>query len=124
MRLLMILSFSLFSSVIYASPVTFVCNYDSYSNTTGNHKVKSKFVLTFIVDNKNESAYIIGNNGSEKVAYFSHPMGGNAFVEVTTTKNIMSTAIDNKGNSVHSRNTLLNGGLIPSQYYGKCETKI
>ena len=123
MRIL-ILTFCLLSSLsVTASPITYICTYNSYSNEEGNHKVKKDFILTFIVDEKGKNAYILGNQGSEKVANFTHPMGGVAFVEVTATTNIMSTAIDSNGNSVHSRNTSLGGELIPSQYYGKCIIK-
>ncbi len=120
--LIMILCLSPSFSVS-ASPITYICNYDSYSDNEGNHQTKKDFILTFIVDEQEKSAYILGNQGSEKVAHFSHPMGGVAFVEVTGSANIMSTAIDSKGNSVHSRNTSLGGVLIPSQYYGKCVIK-
>ncbi|GLO63828.1 hypothetical protein MACH09_43360 [Vibrio sp. MACH09] len=47
------------------------------------------------------------------------------FVEITGVKNVMTTtmAFDN-GKSVHSRNTVSFGDLIPSQYYGSCVDKL
>ena len=111
----------LFSGAMSASPVSYVCNYDSYSDEEGNHKVKSEFVLTFIVDAENGTAYIVGNQGSEEVSVIPHRIGGIAFIEITGSGNVMTTAIDTEGNSVHSRNTSLAGGLVPSQYYGKCK---
>ncbi len=123
MRTIILILGILFSFSISASPITYICDYDSYSDKEGSHKTNKDFTLTFIVDENGKNAYILGNQGSEKVAHFSHPMGGVAFIEVTGANNIMSTAIDSKGNSVHSRNTSLGGELIPSQYYGKCTTK-
>ena len=123
MRVLILMLCLFISLSVSASPITYICTYDSYSDKEGNHKVKKDFILTFIVDEQGKNAYILGNQGSEKVANFSHPMGGVAFVEVTASTNIMSTAIDSNGNSVHSRNTSLGGELIPSQYYGKCTIK-
>jgi hypothetical protein len=108
---------------VSASPITYNCTYDSYSNKEGGHQSKKDFLITFIVDEDGKNAYISGNQGTEKVAHFPLPMGGAAFVEVTDTNNIMSTAIDANGSSVHSRNTLLGGTLMPSQYYGKCTVK-
>ena len=123
MRASILLFSLLIPLLVSASPITYTCIYDSYSNNEGNHKVKKDFILTFIADENGKNAYILGNQGSEKVAYFSHPMGGVAFVEVTGTNNIMSTAIDSNGSSVHSRNSSISGVIVPSQYYGKCTIK-
>ena len=124
MRISLILTLSfvfLFSGALSASTITFVCNYDSYSNEEGNHKAEEGFVLTFIVDTENGKAYMVGNQGSEEVTAIQNKIGGMAFIEVTGTGNVMTTAIDTKGNSVHSRNTSIAGELLPSQYYGKCK---
>ena len=123
MRILLISAILTFSTALSASPISYICNYDSYSDEEGNHKVGKEFVLTFIVDSENKKAYIVGNQGSEEVAAIPHRIGGVSFVEVTGSGNVMSTVIDTAGNSVHSRNTSLGGKLVPSQYYGKCEIK-
>ncbi len=123
MQTLIKLIIFLFSSVSLASPITYVCNYGSYSDEEGNHKAEKEFRLTFILDTENEKAYIVGNQGSEEVAVFPHRLGGISFVEVTSAGNVMATAIDTANNSVHSRNTSLGGELVPSQYYGKCVIK-
>jgi hypothetical protein len=81
------------------------------------------FLLTFLVDTENGKGYIVGNQGSEEIAVIPHKIGGIAFIEVTGSGNVMTTAIDTVGNSVHSRNTSIGGELIPTQYYGKCEIK-
>jgi len=107
---------------IFAAPTNYSCKYLSYSDEKGNHKVTAPFILNFIVDEKNGKSYILGNNGSSEVIAFSSE-DRISFVEVTATKNIMSTAIDSKLNSVHSRNSVIVGKLVPSQYYGKCVIK-
>ena len=103
---------------------TIICNYSSYSDENGNHKVEDKFVLTFIVDNIKKTAYILGDQGSNKVSLIPSANGeGISFVEITGSGNVMTTAIDTKADSVHSRNTIINGKIVPTQYYGKCVFK-
>jgi hypothetical protein len=49
---------------------------------------------------------------------------GITFIEITGGGNVMTTTIDQKMVSAHSRNTVVLGGdLLPSQYYGKCVSK-
>jgi hypothetical protein len=108
--------------LVYGETETFICKYSTYSDGNGTHKVKDKFILTFIVDMTKKVAYMLGNQGSEEVALIPSAVGkGISFVEITGLGNVMTTAIDAKGNSVHSRNTILDGGIVPTQYYGKCE---
>lgn len=105
-----------------AETTTFVCDYKTWSDEDGNHPVKSEFVLTFLIDGDSGKAFMIGNNGSEEVQVF----GGDdsiSFVEITATKNIMTTAIANDGSSVHSRNSVMFGDVVASQYYGNCVSK-
>lgn len=103
---------------------TIVCTYDNYSDAQGKHRVENKFVLTFILDKNTDKAYIVGNQGSDEVAFIPNKFeGGFSFVEITPAGNVMSTAVDSTGISVHSRNTIIDGIITPSQYYGKCEFK-
>lgn len=110
------------SSIASADTTTFECKYATYSDKTGLHKVEEPFKLTFLVDAKAEKAYLIGNNGSSEVVLIPNG-GGLTFVETTGSGNVMVTAITKKGESVHSRNGIMNGAIIPSQYYGKCVAK-
>lgn len=107
---------------VIADTTNYSCNYTSYSDSEGNHKVKDKFELNFIVDSATGKSYLLGNAGSSevKVLEFEDRI---SFLEITGTGNIMSTAIDSKLNSVHSRNSILFGEVLPSQYYGKCVIK-
>ena len=107
---------------VIAETTNYSCNYTSYSDNEGNHKVKDKFELNFIVDSATGKSYLLGNAGSSEVKALEAE-DRVAFLEITATGNIMSTAIDSKLNSVHSRNTIMYGELLPSQYYGKCVVK-
>ncbi len=99
---------------------TLVCNYQKYATSEGVQSVKKPFVLTFIIDSKNDAAYLVGNNGSSKVQAIPGG-GGITFIEITGSGNIMTTTVDSKGVSVHSRHTQIEGEVVPSQYYGVCE---
>jgi len=101
---------------------TILCNYQKYATSEGMQSVKKPFVLTFIIDAKNSAAYLVGNNGSSRVQAVSGD-GGITFIEITAGGNIMTTTVDSKGVSVHSRHTQIEGEVVPSQYYGACEFK-
>jgi hypothetical protein len=106
-----------------ADTTTFECSYRSYSDEAGNHAVKGSFKLTFLIDTKADKAYLIGNNGSSEVVVILNDDGGLTLVETTASGNVMVTVIAAKEESVHSRNGIMNGKIIPSQYYGKCVSK-
>jgi len=102
-------------------PVTLQCAY-KISCGLGGLEPANDFNLMFIVDVEKETAYVIGNQGSNEVHYIPNT-GGFTFVEVTGAGNVMTTTIDSNKNTVHSRNTILNDVLVPMQYYGLCEVK-
>ncbi|MCE9927550.1 MULTISPECIES: hypothetical protein [Aeromonas] len=108
--------------VVLADTTTYSCNYTSYSDQEGRHRVKERFELNFIIDKAAGKSYLLGNNGSSEVKMLESD-DQLAFLEVTTSGNVMTTAIDSKLNTVHSRNSVLFGEMIPSQYYGKCTVK-
>lgn len=85
-----ILIFPLLAS---ANTSTYVCNYTSYSDQDGNHKVTEQFVLTFIYDKEANKSYMVGNNGSTELTHVPSSKQL-SFIEVTATGNIMTTAID------------------------------
>ena len=105
-----------------AVTTNYKCSYTSYSDQEGNHKVKEIFEINFIVDRATGKSYMLGNTGSSEVKALESK-DRIAFIEVTVSGNIMTTAIDSKHNSVHSRNTIMFGELSPSQYYGECVVK-
>ena len=102
---------------------TIICDFNRWSNAEGWHLVSPEFVLTFIIDEDTDKAYMVGNNGSNAVV----PIYGNSaitFLEVTDTKNVMTTTVaipkTGKIKAVHSRNTVVREDILPSQYYGTC----
>ena len=76
---------------------------------------------------KFKKGIMIGNNGSSDVQiipiFKDEEFRGLTFLEITQVGNISTTKIDGKGNSVHSRNIVLSGGLVPTQYYGTCKLR-
>ena len=102
-----------------AETTTYRCDYSTYADEDGLHSVKGEFVLTFLMDADTSKAYILGNSGSAEVSMLDSS-GGISFIEVTPVGNVMTTAIDPSGKSVHSRNSIMFGELLPSQYYGTC----
>lgn len=112
----------LLPSITFADTTTYSCNYTSYSDRKGNHKVKEIFEINFIVDKAAGKSYILGNNGIAEVKLLESS-DQLAFFEVTASGNVMTTAIDSKLDSVHSRNSVVFGEMLPSQYYGKCKVK-
>jgi hypothetical protein len=105
-----------------AETTTYECDYPTYSDEKGPHNVKAPFRLTFLMDSSTKKAYLIGNAGSSEVSLLQNSYGF-TLVEVTSSGNVMVTAITHKGASVHSRNGMILGELVPSQYYGKCQRK-
>jgi len=121
MKIMSVILMVLLPSVAFSETVTIACGYKSYANSDGIHKLNKTFELIFIIDSSNGKAYIVGNNGTEEVHVIKKSVGeGIAFIEITDTGNVMTTAVDAKNNSVHSRNTMIANELIPSQYYGDC----
>mgnify|MGYP003385600330 CR=1 FL=1 len=118
---LAVTALSLTYTGVAAETVTFNCKYDNYSDQEGRHKLNKEFKMSFILDTQDGKAFITGNLGSEPVT----PIIGDStatFIEVTNTKNVMSTSITiDTGESVHSRHTVMVGQLYPSQYYGTCK---
>ncbi|UZJ43815.1 hypothetical protein OOT55_14280 [Marinimicrobium sp. C6131] len=107
----------LLASVNVLANKTYTCTFDSFSDNEGKHD--SDLSLTYLLDEDAEKFYVIGNNGRGEVI---HIFRGDArsFIEVTGTGNVMVTTITPELRAVHSRNSVMFGELIPSQYYGKC----
>jgi len=112
----------LFSTPSLANTVTFECDYKTYSDEQGNHKVDKPFRMTFLIDSKAGKAYMIGNAGSSEVEMIPNAEGF-TLVEVTGTGNVMVTVIADGGKSVHNRSGIILGDIVPSQYYGTCTQK-
>ena len=121
MRLCLTFVFIFLSTPLFADPITYFCKYDRVATPDG-LEATDNFDLTFVMDVEAEKFYMVGNNGTTEVS----PVSGSehlTFVEITAVGNVMTTTITNSGISVHSRNTVMFGDLIPSQYYGTGETR-
>lgn len=103
--------------------VTYTCQYESYSNEKGLHKVQDEFKLVFIVDNLKGTAQQVTDRGKFAIEMLPAPNGGMTLVEIIDGGKVLSTSIDQSGRSVHSRNILLEGHVAPSQYYGRCSKR-
>ena len=104
---------------VWAETLTVACTYSTYSDKDGRHEVSDPFELTYIIDPAKESVYVVGDRDSGKVEQVPGE-DGLSFIQITDNGSVITTTVDTKGVSVHSRNTTLNGILIPSQYYGRC----
>lgn len=123
MRILTLLAaVVLLPSLAQAKITNITCIYDKYSSPDGLSLVGNEFKLVFLMDSNTKKSYITGNNSSEEVKLIDGDSSF-TFVEITATGNIMTTTITKGGESVHSRNSVMFGKLIPSQYYGTCTRK-
>ena len=106
-----------------SSPTTIICDYDKFASIQKVDKVVEIFQLTFTVDKETSVAKVIRKNGITDVQLL--PTGGGfTFIEVNERGNVLTTTVDIHGKSAHSRNTILDGELIPSQFYGTCDYNI
>ncbi len=106
----------------FAATLTIECTYPTFSDKDGRHEVTAPFEQTFIIDSEKEAAYVAGSQDSGKVDQVAGK-NGLSFIEFTGDGSVLTTTIDRKGTSVHSRNTWLNGIPMPSQHYGTCVFK-
>lgn len=109
-----------FTSNTQAATTSFTCNFPTAASPSGVKKEAKPFEMRFISDTQTKKAYIVGNNGSSEVTAIQNQSGGVTFVEITDSGNVMVTAIATSGEAVHSRNGIMSGKIIPSQYYGNC----
>lgn len=109
----------LFVSQEAAAESLFTCNYHHFSSDLLKVEKVTGFDLRFIVRDDG-TASMIGNAGAAPV----QPVIGEdqiTFFETTASGNFMMTTIDfGRLNSVHSRHTVIDSDLVPSQYYGRC----
>lgn len=121
--LLILFTASMFTNVYAITDNSSIkCTYSSYSDQEGSHNDVKDFNLNFQKGSGSDKFYLIGNQGNEEVLLLPG-MDSISFLERTPVGNITITTIDNYGNSVHSRNIVIGGKIVPSQYYGKCTTE-
>lgn len=66
---------------------------------------------------------MLGGNGITDVQLLP-TVGGFTFIAVNERSNVLTTTVDIYGKFVHSRNTIMDGELTPSQFYSKCDYKL
>ena len=115
MKYIVLIFVSLCASQVLAT-TTYTCQFSTFSDGEGVHE--EELSLTFLVDEGAGKAYIMGNNGSNEVAHV-YQGDGRSFIEITITGNVMVTTITPSMKAVHSRNSVMFGESIPSQYYGE-----
>jgi hypothetical protein len=102
--------------------ITWKCHFTRSSSPKG--MIKEIMDTTFTLDPTKKVAYAQGNNGLDPVTPIGAKDGRSiAFIEITPNQNVMVTTIDEHGTAVHSRGTVINGILVPSQFYGTCTIK-
>ena len=119
--------FKIFIIVVFlavqSAPLIIICNYDKFASIQKVDAVVEIFQLTFTVDEETSEAQVLRKNGITDVQLLP-TKGGFTFIEVNERGNVLTTTIDKYGKSAHSRNTILDSELIPSQFYGKCDYKL
>ena len=105
---------------VYSALTTITCDYDTFASVQKVDRANEVLQLTFTVDTETSEAQIIRKNGITEVNLY--PTGGGfTFVEINERGNVLTTTVDVHGKSAHSRNTILDSELIPSQFYGTCD---
>ena len=110
---------AILSTHAFAGVRTYNCDYTNFADQDGIDTPRSPFLLKFVFDTTTNEAMMIGNAGMSPMIVVKN-QEQISFVEINGAKNVMTTTIDSKQNSVHSRNTVIFGNLTPSQYYGSC----
>ncbi len=106
--------------LVIADTTSYSCKFSIVASPKGLNK--ETLNLQYVLDSKTKKAYTIGNMSSSEVEFIRN-IDGISFIEITESGNVMVTAISSAGDSVHSRNGILLGKVIPSQFYGNCTQK-
>lgn len=83
-------------------------------------QVAKDFAMVFRLDTLSRDAFMEGHAGISPVLAFEGPRGI-TFLELLPTGAVQTTTIGADGSAVHSRNSLIVGEVVPSQYYGECQ---
>ena len=106
---------------VEAETIRFHCAYQSFSDAQSKGPQDAKgFSLEFVFDTISNKVVMIGNNGIEDVLVHKGA-DGMTFLELLPTGAVQSTSISSKGESVHSRHSIMSGRFLASQYYGFCK---
>jgi len=103
-----------------AKNLRFDCHFQKYSTPEGVKIINDEFKLEFTLDTVTGDAVLVGNNGMSKV-FPEIGSDGVTFLERLSTGVVQSTTVSRLGQAVHSRHTIINGEIVPTQYYGGCK---
>lgn len=104
----------------HSALTTIKCQYHSFASIQKVEPTTEVMQLTFTVDIETSDAKVIRKSGITDVELY--PTGGGfTFVEINQRGNVLTTTVDIHGKSAHSRNTIIDTDLIPSQFYGSCD---
>ena len=125
-KILLIALFSVFGFGNENIHTTFSCEFKHYADKKGSIFTKDSLVFKIITNNNDGTFVMKGNNGSSEGTTIRGNRGL-SFIEVTELGNITTTTMvmvepyGGKQEAAHSRNMLINGKLLASQYYGTCQ---
>ncbi len=104
----------------HSALTTITCDYNMFASVKKVEPTTEIMQLVFTVDIESSKAQVIRSNNVTDVDLY--PTGGGfTFVEIDEIGNVLTTTVDMHGKSAHSRNTILDNLLIPSQFYGECD---
>ncbi|MEM7401611.1 MAG: hypothetical protein AAF304_06645 [Pseudomonadota bacterium] len=104
----------------HSALTTITCEYDTFASVQKVEPAIEVMQMTFTVDTETSDAKVIRKSGITDVEIY--PTGGGfTFVEINKRGNVLTTTVDIHGKSAHSRNTIIDTDLIPSQFYGSCD---
>ena len=122
MRTIILILFMCFTSLTTAASLNYSCVYPTYTDRAGvkqSDGEDSPFSFE-IIQYSNDKAIMKGNLSMTPLLVIKGN-GQVSFVEVTQTKNVMVTTITDSLESVHSRNLVMFGKFVTSQYFGSCK---
>ncbi len=119
-KIFIVLTLIIISFPATAKSIRFECDFTKYSSPDGVKRVKGDFKLEFTLDTISGDAMLVGSNGMTKV-FPEMGSDGVTFLELLSTGVVQSTTVSGLGQAVHSRHTIINGEIVPTQYYGACK---
>jgi|GEM_PF-940045 len=118
--ILILLGIVLGVSSAHAEVLTWDCFFETRVDADG--VAAEQMNLIFKVDSLSHRAYMEGNNGIVEVGLH---IGDDAFsfTENVASGTTQTTTITRDGEAVHSRNTVIVGEIVASQFFGRCQFK-
>ncbi len=117
-RILSLILLTSISALHAAELMTITCDFYAYSEPNEKGKAEDGFKgMRFVFEPGKSQGVMLGNAGESQVMIVSTD-DSITFIQIDPI--VTTTTIELKTmKAVHSRNTVLMGELLPSQYYGK-----